>query len=172
MKNINQFIIEKFKINKDNVNFLNKYEIASTNKNEGKIEFEPSKKNKRFNPCFEWLCKHCQIEPNAFKDQNTEFKVDKVLFNTNKYELKSVLCYIYPKDKELNQSSKIRGEYKRLSEKYENGLKEDEIFGILVSPQEYNKSRNAYGELIFTNKGIYWNYIDDYALKISDETLV
>lgn len=173
MKQFKEYILESFKINKDNVSNLEKdFEISSTNEHEGKIEFTPSKKNKKFNSCFEWLCKHCKIEPNSFKDERVEFKVDKVLFKTNKYELNSVLCYIFPNDKELNQSSKIKGEYKRLAEKFKDGLKEDEIFGILVTSSEYMKSRNAYGELIFTNKGIYWNYIDDYALKISDEKLV
>lgn len=171
MKQITDYIIEKFKLNSKTINNIVFFGIESTNKNEGVVEFEPSK-NDKFNSCFDWISKHCQIRPYIYKDENVDFKVDKVLFKTNKYELNSVVCYIYPNDKELIQSNIIRTQYKRLADKFKDGLKEDEKIGVLVPFSVYQKGRNSYGELIFTKNGILWNYIDDYAITISNEKLI
>ena len=171
MKHLSQYIQEKLEINKDSKIKKPFNTTIKCEKNDEEVTFDSSRKEV-FNKCFDWLTKHCKVSKEDFEHEKRPFKVDKALYKTNKYELNSVLCYIYPLDKELNQSSKIKGEYSKLLDRYKDGLNEDQIFGYLVPIESYQKSHNAYGELIFTNKGILWNYIDDYALKISNENLV
>ena len=171
MKSLNQFINEKLKINSQSKVEKNKefYEIE-TDKGDI-VEFKKSRWDS-LNNCFEWICNHCKIEPDSFTSNKTEYKIDKVLFKTNKYELKSVLCNIYPIDKQLINSTEIKTHYNNIAKNYEEPLEDKEFFGYLVPSEEARKGRNSYGELIFTKKGILWNYIDDYAIKISDEILV
>lgn len=171
MKSLKIFL-EKLKINKDTKNQSNIFSLKDIEGNY--IEFEPASKKKDtdLNKVFEWVHKHLNIDPKTFEAVRCPYKVDKILFHTNKYELKSVLCYIYPKNQKLIQSSEIRTHFKELYREYENGLKDDEIFGTIVPQDIAVRGRNAYGEVIFTKNRIIWNYIDDYPITISTESVI
>ena len=163
---ISESILEAYK--KPTESFI----IKDVNGND--IEFEPSR-YEILNKAFEWVSKHCVIDTKIFEAEKTPYKVDRVLFKTNEYELKSVKFYLDPEDKDLVNVEKIRRnkeEFAKLVEKYKGTLGDDVIIGQLIPFNTYNKSHAAYTEIILTNKNVLNNYIPDYAFPISDEKVV
>ena len=165
MKDIKKYIQEAYK--KPTTPFI----IKDVNGND--VEFEPSRWEV-LNKAFEWVCKHCIIDPKIFEHERIPYKVDKVIYKTNKYELKSALFVLDPDDKDLinREIIKTGSKIEKLIEKYKGTLKEDQIIGQLVPMIFKQKSPGAYTEIIITPKSILSNYIDDYAFPISDEKII
>ena len=165
MRNIKDFILEAYK--KPTEPFV----IKDTEGND--VEFEPSRWEV-LNKAFEWITKHTVVDKKSFERERVPFKVDRAVFKTDKYELKSAMFVLDPDDKDWIDRNKIKSgeDFKKLVEKYKGTLKDDQIIGKLVPASMVQKSRNAYGEVILTKKHILWNYIDDYAFPISNEKII
>ena len=165
MRNIKDFILEAYK------KPIEPFIIKDTEGND--VEFEPSRWEV-LNKAFEWITKHTVVDNKSFERERVPFKVDRTVFKTDKYELKSAMFVLDPDDQDWVDRNKIKSgeDFKKLVEKYKGTLKDNQIIGKLVPAAAINRNRNGYGEVILTKKNVLWNYIDDFAFPISNEKII